>query len=96
MTTTVPQGRVTTGSTATLANSMQMDSDGDLQMEDSQGDDAARLGGHRLTNHNRQNRVMFADEGGVAAAKGVCGSQLFKLCQSSKVPSYAAHFAMPY
>jgi hypothetical protein len=50
-----------------------------------------QLRGHRPTNHNRQNRVIFADEGGVAAAKGICGSQLFKLCESSKVPFYAAH-----
>ncbi|KAL1599630.1 hypothetical protein SLS60_007433 [Paraconiothyrium brasiliense] len=77
----------TPASTATLSNSLIVDNDGDLQMEDSQGDDAVRLGGHRLTNHNRQNRVIFADEGGVAAAKGVCGSQLFKLCQSTHEPS---------
>ena len=70
---------------------MQLDSDGDLQMDDSLADDAVRLRAHRLTNHNRQNRVIFADEGGVAAAKGICGSQLFKLCQSSKVPFFAAH-----
>ncbi|KAL5431230.1 hypothetical protein PMIN07_007273 [Paraphaeosphaeria minitans] len=77
----------TPASTAAFSNSLNLDSDGDLQMENGQGDDTVRLRGHRLTNHNRQNRVLFADEGGVAAAKGVCGSQLFKLCQSTHEPS---------
>lgn len=77
----------TPASTAALSSSLNLDSDGDLQMEDSQGDDAVRLRGHRLTNHNRQNRVIFADEGGVAAAKGISGSQLFKHCQSTHEPS---------
>lgn len=76
----------TPASTAGPSNSINLDSDGDATMEDSQDDDAVRLARHRRSNHNRQNRPIFSPEGGVAAAKGVCGSQLFKRCQSSKVP----------
>lgn len=61
-------------------------------MDDSQGDDSVRLGGHRLTNHNRQNRVLFTQDRAVAASEGICGSQLFKLCQSSKVSLCTAQF----
>ncbi|KAF1968615.1 Rox3-domain-containing protein [Bimuria novae-zelandiae CBS 107.79] len=77
----------TPASTAALSSSINVDGDGDLQMEEGQADDAVRLGGHRLTNHNRQNRVVFAADGAVAASKGICGSQLFKLCQSTHEPS---------
>lgn len=84
----------TPASTTALSSSMNLDSDGDFQMEDSQSDDAVRLGGHRLTNHNRQNRVVFTQDRAVAAAQGICGSQLFKLCQSSKVPSVQRSFAL--
>ncbi|KAJ4296596.1 hypothetical protein N0V90_006643 [Kalmusia sp. IMI 367209] len=76
----------TPASTAAFSNSINVDSDGDALMEESQSDDAVRLGGHRLTNHNRQNKSIF-DDTGVAAAKGVCGSKLFKLCQSTHEPS---------
>jgi len=69
-----------------------VDSDGDALMDETYGDGAARLGRHRLTNHNRQKESIFSPEGGVAAAKGICGSQLFKLCQSGKVPCYAGQF----
>lgn len=84
----------TPASIATLSNSLNLDSDGDLQMEDSQGDDAVRLSRHRLTNHNRQNRVAFADDGSVSASKGICGSQLFKLCESSKVSFIQRSFSL--
>ncbi|KAF2691263.1 Rox3-domain-containing protein [Lentithecium fluviatile CBS 122367] len=66
---------------------MNIDSDGDAMMDDSQDEEAARLGGHRRSDHNRQRNAIFAPEGGVAAAKGVYGSQLFKPCQSTHTVS---------
>ncbi|PVI08533.1 Rox3-domain-containing protein [Periconia macrospinosa] len=80
-----PPTTFTPASTAGPSNSMHIDSDGDAMMLDTQDSDAAiRLGGRRRTDHNRQPRNIFAPDGGVAAAKGICGSQLFLGCQSSK------------
>ncbi|KAF2131377.1 Rox3-domain-containing protein [Dothidotthia symphoricarpi CBS 119687] len=63
----------------TLAN---LDSDGDAIMGDGVEDDATRLGRHRLSNHNRQGEAAFSENGGLKAAEGVSGSQLFKTTQT--------------
>jgi hypothetical protein len=75
---------------------VNIDSDGDAMMDDSQDEEAVRLAGHRRSDHNRQTNGIFAPEGGVAAAKGVYGSQLFKPCQSSKVPFMQCSVALCY
>lgn len=76
---------------------MNIDSDGDAAMLDAQESDAAvRLDRRRRTDHNRQPGNIFAPDGGVAAAKGICGSQLFLGCQSSKVPFVQRNFALCY
>lgn len=72
---------------------MSLESDGDAMMSNSQDDDAAmQSNGYRRTDHNRQSRGIFAPDGGVAAAKGICGSQLFLGCQKGKTPFRAAQF----
>ncbi|KAF1956129.1 Rox3-domain-containing protein [Byssothecium circinans] len=86
-TTTNQQTFPTPASTAGPSHSLNVDSDGDAMMDDGQDDDAVRLDGHRRSDHDRQERSIFAPEGGVAAAKGICGSQLFLGCQSTYEPS---------
>jgi hypothetical protein len=75
---------------------MNIDSDGDAMMDDSQDEEAVRASGHRRSDHNRQPSSIFAPEGGVAAAKDVYGSQLFKPCQSSKAPFMQRSLALCY
>ncbi|CAI6247957.1 unnamed protein product [Periconia digitata] len=78
----------TPASTIGPSNSMNLDSEGDTTMSDSLDPDASlRLNKHRRTDHNRQPGNIFAPDGGVAAAKGICGSQLFLSCQSTYEPS---------
>jgi hypothetical protein len=80
---------ITPASTAGPVNAVNFDSDGDAVMQNSQDDGTLRLGGHRRTDHERREGNVFGPEG-IVAAKGICGSQLFMSCQSSKIPLCAA------
>jgi hypothetical protein len=60
-------------------SSANVDSDGDAMMEEGADDDAARLGDHRLSNHNRQAVSAYTKDGRLRAAQGISGSQLFKV-----------------
>jgi hypothetical protein len=86
----------TPASMAGHSHSMNVDGDGDALMDDSQDEEAVRSERHRRSDHNRQKSAIFAPEGGVAAAKGVYGSQLFMPCQSSKVPLMQHTLALCY
>ncbi|KAF2869863.1 Rox3 mediator complex subunit-domain-containing protein [Massariosphaeria phaeospora] len=78
-----PRPLPTPTSTAGLASSANVDSDGDAVMEDSQDDGEVRLAGDKHSNHDRQSKGIFDEDGKVWAAKGICGDQLFKLCGST-------------
>jgi hypothetical protein len=79
---TNPHPFPTPASTAGPFSSTNIDSDGDATMEDSAEDDALRLGLHRRTNHDRQTQLEFSERGGLKAAEGVKGDQLFKVARS--------------
>ena len=67
----------TPASTTGHSYSTNIDSDGDAMMEnDSQGA-AHGLGIHAHSNHNRQGQALFSERGGLKAAEGISGSQLF-------------------
>ncbi|KAL5114665.1 hypothetical protein ACEQ8H_007459 [Pleosporales sp. CAS-2024a] len=69
-------------STAGPIFSARVGSDGDAAMEDSADDDAARFTHRRRTDHDRQTRLKFSEKGGLKAAEGVSGEQLFMVAQS--------------
>ncbi|KAF1911765.1 Rox3 mediator complex subunit-domain-containing protein [Ampelomyces quisqualis] len=69
-------------STTSLVSSMAVDSDGDATMEDHPEDEAASLGRRTLSNHDRQGHLEFSARGGLKAAEGVSGGQLFRVAQS--------------
>ncbi|KAH4897791.1 hypothetical protein HBH74_189940 [Parastagonospora nodorum] len=79
---TNPHPFPTPASTAGPFSSANIDSDGDATMEDSADDDAARFGHHTRTNHDRQTRIEFSKQGGLKAAEGVSGDQLFMVARS--------------
>lgn len=75
----IPHPFSTPASTTGVMSGANVDSDGDAMMEDSAEDDAARLGGHRHSNHNRQDQSLYTKDGRLKASLGICGSQLFKV-----------------
>ncbi|KAH7095362.1 Rox3 mediator complex subunit-domain-containing protein [Paraphoma chrysanthemicola] len=77
-----PHPMPTPASTTGAFGSATIDSDGDAMMEDGADDDAVRLAHHRPTNHNRQTRLEFSARGGLKAAEGVSGDQLFRVAES--------------
>ncbi|KAF2034888.1 Rox3-domain-containing protein [Setomelanomma holmii] len=72
----------TPASTTGVFSSATIDSDGDAMMEDGAENDGARSADYRLTNHNRLARLEFSERGGMKAAEGVSGDQLFKVAES--------------
>jgi hypothetical protein len=78
----------TPGSTTGVFYSTNVDSDGDALMEDHMDDGTVRLADHRRSNHDRQGQLEFSARGGLKAAEGVSGDQLFKVagtkCDVSK------------
>jgi hypothetical protein len=61
-----------------------MDSDGDaMMMEDSAEYDPQRLAHHTRSDHDRQGQLEFSARGGLKAAEGVSGGQLFKVAKST-------------
>lgn len=68
----------TPASTTGHSYSANIDSDGDAMMMEDGADDTARgLGIHTHSNHNRQGHALFSEKGGLKAAEGISGSQLF-------------------
>lgn len=72
----------TPASTAGPFSSANVDSDGDAMMDDGTEDDATQIDDHRPSNHNRQGIPEFSEKGGLKAAEGVSGDQLYKVAQS--------------
>jgi hypothetical protein len=70
-------------SIAGVFSSATLDSDGDATMADSAEDDGLRSATHRRSNHNRQAELEFSARGGLKAAEGVSGDQLFKVAEST-------------
>jgi hypothetical protein len=79
---TNPHPFPTPASTTGVFSSANVESDGDVMMEDSMEDDAIPSGRYRRSNHNRQGELEFSARGGLKAAEGVCGDQLFKVAES--------------
>jgi hypothetical protein len=65
----------TPASTAGVFSAAAMDSDGDAPMEDSTDDD------HRASNHERHRQLEFSAKGGLKAAEGISGDQLFRVAR---------------
>ncbi|KAL6702596.1 hypothetical protein ACN47E_001326 [Coniothyrium glycines] len=73
----------TPASTTGIPSSTNIDSDGDAMMEDGAGEDAARTGDHRLSNHARQHASLYAQDRPPRATEGIFGSQLFKVSKDT-------------
>jgi hypothetical protein len=73
----------TPASTTGVFSSANMDSDGDAMMEDSTEDDTQRLAHRTRSDHDRQGQLEFSARGGLKAAEGVSGGQLFKVARST-------------
>lgn len=71
----------TPASTTGAISGTNIDSDGDAMMEEGTEDDAVRLGGHRHSNHNRQDQSLYTKDGRLKASLGICGSQLFRVAK---------------
>ncbi|KAH8731159.1 Rox3 mediator complex subunit-domain-containing protein [Phaeosphaeriaceae sp. PMI808] len=82
MSTTNPHPFSTPVSTAGAFSSATVDSDGDAMMGDSAEDDTFRSAHRTRSNHDRQGRPEFSARGGLKAAEGVSGDQLFKVAES--------------
>ncbi|KAF9695981.1 hypothetical protein EKO04_005820 [Ascochyta lentis] len=67
----------TPASTTGHSYSTNIDSDGDAVMDDGSEETAQGLGIHSLSNHNRHRQALFSEKGGLKAAEGISGSQLF-------------------
>lgn len=78
----------TPASTTGVFSGANVDSDGDAMMDDGADDDGIRLvGDFRPSNHNRQPRLEFSEKGGMKAAEGVTGSQLYRVAGAPCVMS---------
>jgi hypothetical protein len=75
----LPHPLPTPASTAGMGSFANVDSDGDALMGDATGDDATRLSHLTPSNHNRQRDSIFSKNGGLRAAEGISGSQLFMI-----------------
>lgn len=72
----------TPASTTGVISGTNHDSDDVSMMDDGTEDDALRIQQHRQSNHNRQPRLEFSERGGLKAAEGIIGDQLFRVAQS--------------
>lgn len=88
----IPHPFPTPASTAGHYSSATIDSDGDALMGDNADDEAAQPGHHRRSNHDREAQPdwskNWSEKGGLKAAEGVKGDQLYKVavsrCEASK------------